>query len=232
MRHAALEPLEVVAEATGALAITCDVADAEAVDRAVQTTIEAFGRLDIVVNNAGVASRGGVEQVDDDRWDQAIDINLVGPARVARAAAPHLRVRGGSIVNVASIGGLFATSNSITYATTKSALFGLTRSMAVDLGEHGIRVNTLCPGWVDTPMAAGAVSHVADVHGVSTDQARTMMVGNNPIRRMADPDEIAACIEFLVSDAASFVTGIVMLADGGQSIVDVGMLAMKPPPSA
>jgi NAD(P)-dependent dehydrogenase (short-subunit alcohol dehydrogenase family) len=223
-------PLDEVAARTGAMPIPCDVADASSVDAAIDHVVRRLGGLDIVVNNAGIVHRGGVEQVDDVGWSSVIDVNLTGPARICRAAVPHLRARGGgAIVNVSSIGGLFAARESIAYSTTKAALFGLTRSMALDLGPSGIRVNTLCPGWVDTPMADGAIRRVAQVHGVSMEAARDILVRHNPIRRLADPDEIAKCIEFLATDDSSFVTGTVLIADGGQSIVDLGTLPMVGP---
>lgn len=225
-----IEPLQEVAAATGAIAMSCDVADTASVDAAIAATVAEFGRLDIVVNNAGVAHRGSVENVDDDGWNSMIDVNLTGAARVARAAVPHLRKGGGgTIVNVSSVGGLFAASNAVAYGTTKAALLGLTRSMALDLGASGIRVNTICPGWVATPMAEGAVRRVARVRNVSEEEARDMLVRHNPIRRMADPDEIAKCVMFLATDDSSFVTGAVLMADGGQSIVDLGSLPLGAP---
>jgi meso-butanediol dehydrogenase/(S,S)-butanediol dehydrogenase/diacetyl reductase len=200
------------------------------VDGAIAEVVQRLGGIDMVVNNAGVTHRGSVERVDDAGWSSVIDINLTGPARVSRAAIPLLRERGGgAIVHVSSIGGLFAARDSVAYSTTKAALFGLTRSMALDLGPSGIRVNALCPGWVDTPMADGALRRVAHVHGVSVDEARHILVGHNPIRRLADPDEIAKCVEFLATDDSSFVTGTVLIADGGQSIVDLGTLPLVPP---
>jgi len=222
-----IEPLQEIAAEIGAVAIACDVADTAAVEVAIAQTVSALGRLDIVINNAGTAGRGGIEAVDDDTWDAMLDVNLKGPMRVARAAVPHLRAAGGgSIINVASIAALFAAKHSVTYGTTKAALLGLTRSMALDLGADGIRVNTLCPGWVDTPMASGAVDLTAHANGVTSEEARHLMVQRNPIQRLSDPDEIAACVEFLASDASSFVTGSVLIADGGQSIVDLGTLSM------
>lgn len=222
-----LEPLQDVAADIGALAVTCDVADTESVDAAIAQTVRELGSLDIVINNAGTAGRGGIDSVDDDTWDEMIDVNLKGPVRVGRAAIPHLRAAGGgAIVNVSSIAALFAAKKSVTYGTTKAALLGLTRSMALDLSPDRIRVNTLCPGWVDTPMAAGAVDLTAHVNDVSQEEARELMVRRNPVPRLSAPDEIAACIEFLASDASSFVTGTVLIADGGQSIVDLGTLSM------
>ena len=182
------------------------------------------------MNNAATVQIGNVEQLDDAAWSSVVEVNVNGPMRVARAAIPHLRARGGgSIVNVSSIGGLFAAKNSAVYGTTKAALLGLTRSLARDYGREGIRVNTLCPGWVDTPMVEGALQMLARARGVSMDAARALLVENNPINRMADPDEIARCVEFLATDASSFVTGTVLVADGGQSIVDLGMLPLTGP---
>jgi len=222
-----IEPLQEIADQTGALPLACDVSDTAAVEAAVAEAVAQLGGLDIVVNNAGTAGRGGIEAIDDATWDEMLDVNLKGPVRVTRAAVPHLRAAGGgSVVNIASIGGLFAAKHSVTYGTTKAALLGLTRSMAVDLGVDGIRVNTLCPGWVDTPMAAGAAELTAEVHEVSTDDARALMVHRNPIQRLSNPDEIAACVEFLACDASSFITGTILIADGGQSIVDLGTLSM------
>ncbi len=225
-----LEPLEDLAQASGAFAVQCDVGDDEAVDAAVLAVAERFGGIDIVVNNAGVAGRGGVEELDEEGWNAMIAINLTGPARVSRAAVPHLRRRGGgAIVNVASVGALTGAKQSVAYSTTKAGLLGLTRSMAVDLGPHGIRVNTLCPGWVDTPMGSRATAAAGRIHDVDDDLSKDVLVRNNPIRRMAHPDEIASCVEFLVCDASSFVTGTVLVADGGQTIVDLGTLPLSKP---
>lgn len=222
-----IDPLQEIAADIGALAISCDVTDPAAVDAAIAQTVSELGGLDIVINNAGTAGRGGIDAVDEDTWDDMLDVNLKGPIRVAKAAIPHMRAAGGgAVVNVASIAALFAAKHSVTYGTTKAALLGLTRSMALDLGVDGIRVNTLCPGWVDTPMAAGAADLTAHVNEVDNERARELMVGRNPIQRLSDPDEIAACIEFLASDASSFVTGTMLIADGGQSIVDLGTLSM------
>jgi meso-butanediol dehydrogenase / (S,S)-butanediol dehydrogenase / diacetyl reductase len=222
-----VDVVEQLAREIGALALQCDVGVAESVERTIARLVERCGGLDIVVNNAATVQIGNVEQLDDAAWSSVVEINVNGPMRVARAAIPHLRTRGGgSIVNVSSIGGLFAAKNSAAYGTTKAALLGLTRSLARDYGREGIRVNTLCPGWVDTPMVEPALRMIAGARGISIDAARLVLVEHNPIKRMADPDEIARCVEFLATDAASFVTGAVLIADGGQSIVDLGMLPL------
>jgi NAD(P)-dependent dehydrogenase (short-subunit alcohol dehydrogenase family) len=219
--------VEQLANEIGAMALPCDVGVTASVERAIAQLVERCGGLDIVVNNAATVHVGNVEHLDDAAWSSVVEVNVNGPMRVARAALPHLRARGGgSIVNVSSIGGLFAAKNSAVYGTTKAALLGLTRSLARDYGREGIRVNTLCPGWVDTPMVEPALRMLAGARGISIDAARRLLVEHNPINRMAHPDEIARCVEFLATDAASFVTGAVLVADGGQSIVDLGMLPL------
>jgi NAD(P)-dependent dehydrogenase (short-subunit alcohol dehydrogenase family) len=223
-----VELLEQLANEIGAIALPCDVANTASVEQAISVVVERCGGLDIVVNNAATVHVGNVEQLDDAAWSSVVEINVNGPMRVARAALPHLRAGGGgAIVNVSSIGGLFAAKNSVVYGTTKAALLGLTRSLARDYGRDGIRVNTLCPGWVDTPMVEPALRMLAGAHRISMDAARALLVEHNPINRMAHPDEIARCVEFLATDASSFVTGAVLVADGGQSIVDLGMLPLS-----
>ncbi len=148
-----VDVVEQLASEIGALALQCDVGVTASVEQTIAQLVERCGGLDIVVNNAATVQIGNVEQLDDAAWSSVVEVNVNGPMRVARAAIPHLRARGGgSIVNVSSIGGLFAAKNSAVYGTTKAALLGLTRSLARDYGREGIRVNTLCPGWVDTPM--------------------------------------------------------------------------------
>ena len=160
--------VEQLASEIGALALQCDVGVTASVEQTIAQLVERCGGLDIVVNNAATVQIGNVEQLDDAAWSSVVEVNVNGPMRVARAAIPHLRARGGgSIVNVSSIGGLFAAKNSAVYGTTKAALLGLTRSLARDYGREGIRVNTLCPGWVDTPMVEGALQMLARARGVS-----------------------------------------------------------------
>lgn len=220
--------LQELAQETGAWACQCDVADTESVKSMMKKLTDEAGRLDVVVNNAAITERGSVHGTDDDSWNRVIDVNLNGAFRVGREAVPHLRRSGGgAIVNVSSIGGHFAAHDSAAYGTTKAAIMGLTRSMARDYGSDNIRVNTLCPGWVDTPMADPAVELLMNAHGVSREEATRLLVRFNPIARMATPDEIARCIEFLATDASACVTGTVLMADNGQSIVDVGFIPFQ-----
>jgi meso-butanediol dehydrogenase/(S,S)-butanediol dehydrogenase/diacetyl reductase len=221
--------LEHVAEDCGALALTCDVSDAAAVDAAITALVKEHGGLDIVVNNAGVAQMASAEDISAADWQLTLDVNLTGALNVCHRAIPEMKQRGGgAIVNVSSVGGLTSASNSVAYSATKAGMLGLSRSIARDFGRFNIRSNTVCPGWVDTPMAQGAVDALAGIHGISKDAARNMLTRWSPLGRMASPAELANCITFLASSAASFVTGAVLVADGGQSVVDLGLLPFDP----
>lgn len=222
-------PLKELASEIGALPLPGDVTDSATVDQAVARVVKEYGGLDIVVSNAGIAVIGNIEQLDDAAWSSVMETNLNGTRRVVRAALPHLRKRGGgAIVNISSIGAFFAARNNAVYGTAKAALVALTMSLARDYGPEGIRVNALCPGWVDTPMLDPLLQFLASERGITTDEARALLVQFNPLNRMARPDEIAQCVEFLATDASSFVTGATLLADGGQAIVDVGTVAFAP----
>ena len=223
------EVLEQVADETGAVPLTCDVSDPDAVDAAITSLVGRFGGLDIIVNNAGIAILGNVEEVSLDDWQAVMDVNLTGAMQVCKRGVPELRKCGeGAIVNVSSIGGITAGADSAAYGTSKAGLIGLSRSLARDYGKHGIRVNTVCPGWVDTPMIQPALDMLSQVHGISADEARDLLTRHAPLGKMARPEELANCVTFLASPAASFVTGAVLIADGGQSIVDLGTLPLDP----
>ena len=144
----------------------------------------------------------------------------------AREALPSLISSGnGSIVIVSSIAGLIAGPQMAGYTTAKHALIGLTRSMAVDYGPQGVRVNALCPGWVRTPMSEREMDDLSTVRGISRDEAFALVTRDLPLRRAAEPSEIAAVCLFLASEEASFVTGAVVVADGGSTALDVGTIA-------
>ena len=215
------EPLEAVAADIRGLAAPGDVTKSDDVRRVVSTTVGQLGGLDIVVNNAGSESS---------EWDAALAVNVTGPYLVAREAAPRLVERGGgAIVNISSVAGLVAGPDGAAYAASKAALIMLSRSLAVELGPNGIRVNALCPGWVRTAMSEREMDELAAAHRVTREEAFALASADLPLRRVAQPEEIAAACLFLVSPEASFVTGAVLVADGGSTAVDVGMLAFARP---
>jgi NAD(P)-dependent dehydrogenase (short-subunit alcohol dehydrogenase family) len=223
------EPLEVVAADVDGLAVPGDVTDPAHAPAAVAAALDAFGGLDVMVANAGVGFGGTAAEVDDERWTRTLDVNVTGVLRLARAAIPALVQRGGgSVVVVSSVSALESGTDSAAYDTSKAALLGLVRSVAVDYGPKGVRANAVCPGWVVTPMADASMDELAERRGVSRDEAYRLATARIPLRRAATADEIAACCLFLASDDASIVTGSVLVADGGGTAVDVGSLAFEP----
>jgi meso-butanediol dehydrogenase/(S,S)-butanediol dehydrogenase/diacetyl reductase len=221
------DPLEAVAAEVGGLALPGDGTERGVAEHVVAATLERFGALDVIVANAGVGFGGSVGDVDDERWERTLDVNLTAAMRLVRAGLPALLRRArGSIVLVSSVSGLVAAADSAAYVASKAALIGLARSIAVDYGPQGIRANVLCPGWVVTPMADVEMDAMASARGISRDEAYALATSAVPLRRPARPEEIAACCLFLASDESSIVTGSILVADGGGTAVDVASLAL------
>lgn len=220
------EPIGEVAAAIGGIAVAGDTSDPAHATAAVGEAVHAFGALDVVVANAGIGFGGAAGDVTDDAWRATIDINLTGALYLVRAAMPHLEARGGgSIVLVSSVSGFVSSASSAAYVASKAGMIGLAKSIAVDAGPRGIRANALCPGWVHTPMGDESMDELAEVRGVSRDEAYRLATELVPMRRAAEPDEIAECALFLASDAASYVSGTTLVVDGGGMAVDVASVA-------
>jgi NAD(P)-dependent dehydrogenase (short-subunit alcohol dehydrogenase family) len=187
-----------------------DVRDEAAVEAAVRAVVDRTGRLDVVVNAAGVAGGGPVHLLPAEEWDRVVDVNLKGTFLVAKhAAAVMVGQRSGSIVNLASIEGLEGTEGGSAYNASKGGVVLLTKNMAIDYGRSGIRVNCICPGFIDTPMLRSVMD--LDVMAQVRDRYREAhMLG-----RFGKPEEIASAASFLASDDASFVTGHALVVDGG-----------------
>jgi meso-butanediol dehydrogenase / (S,S)-butanediol dehydrogenase / diacetyl reductase len=219
------EPLEAVAAEIDGRAVAGDTSDDDHVRAAVAEARDAFGGLDIVVANAGLGFGGAAADVDDEHWQQTLDVNLTGAFRLARATLPSLVERGGgSIVLVSSVSALVSGTDGAAYVTSKAAMLGLARSIAVDYGPNGIRANALCPGWVETPMGDRSMEALMTRHGISLEEAYRLATRHIPLRRPATADEMAACCLFLASDESSIVTGTTLVADGGGLAVDVAEL--------
>jgi NAD(P)-dependent dehydrogenase (short-subunit alcohol dehydrogenase family) len=220
------EPIQEVARQTGAVPLAGDAADPAHVADVVATALDRFGRLDVVVANAGVGFGGSAGDVTDEHWHRTVEVNLTAPLLMVRASLPALIDRGaGSIVLVSSISAFVSPTDSAAYDASKAALVGLARSLAVDYGPLGIRANAMCPGWVRTPMADGSMDDLGSARGVSREDAYRIATEHVPLRRPADPEEIAACCLFLASDESSFVTGATLVVDGGTTAVDAGTIA-------
>lgn len=200
-------------------ALACDVTDDAQVRAAVAATLERYGRIDVLVNAAGVIVNDDVAEIDDAIWSRQHEINLAGTMRTMRAVLPGmLERRSGAVVNIASVAAFNAGAGSASYAASKAGVVALTRSAAQAYGARGVRVNALCPGWVDTPMAAREMQDLARELGVDEAQARERTVARIALARMARPEEMAAACLFLASDEASFITGTALVADGGARV--------------
>jgi len=219
-------PLETVAGDIDGVAVVGDAADAGDVGRALAAAKD-LGGLDVVVTCAGGEGFGTLLDVPAETFEAHMRLNLTTAVVTTREALPALIERGGgSIVVTSSVAGLTAAGALVTYTTAKTALLGFVRSVAVDYGPQGVRVNAVCPGGTRTRMLQEAIDMVARDRGVDEARALEIMNTGTPLRRFADPSELAKVNLFLASDDASFVTGSTIVADGGQSAVNVGMLAL------
>lgn len=199
-------------EASGgrAVFVEADLADRTAPDRIVEQSLQQFGRIDVLVNNAGMLINGTVEETSDADWDRVMDINLASAMRMSRAVIRPMReAKKGAIVNVASDWALMGARGALAYCVSKAALTQLTRCMALDHAAEGIRVNAVCPGDTDTPMLDLAFE------GVNRDLKIKTLAATIPMGRVARVDEIARVISFLASEDASFMTGALVPIDGG-----------------
>ena len=198
---------ELGSETGRALFHAVDVAELASVERLVAATVDQLGRLDVLVNNAGIGCFGETPDLDPEQWHRVIAVDLHSVFYGCRAAIPHLRrAGGGAIVNTASISGLAGDYGFAAYNAAKGAVANYTRTLAIDHGKDGIRTNAVCPGPIDTPLAAALTSN--DV--VMAEYARVV-----PLGRIGRADEVAAAIAFLASDDASYVNGACLEVDGG-----------------
>lgn len=224
------EPLEAVAAELGdaALVAAGDAANTADVERMVNAAIDRYDRLDLVVANAGGHGLGTAGDTIDDDWQLAMRTNVTTAFVTVRTALPHLRTRGGSVVVVSSLAGLFAGPAVAGYVTAKHALIGLTKSLARDYGRDGVRVNALCPGWVRTDMADEQMDVLAAQRDIDREAAYRLVTRDTPLRRPVEPEEIATIIAFLLSADSAAMTGSVVTADAGASAVDLPTIAFAP----
>lgn len=197
----------------GAYARRADVSDGVQVREAFTDVLDRFGRIDVLVNNAGIQAYGRVLDTSEEEWDRVLDVNLKSAFLCARAALPSmLEQQFGVVINVASVQAFVTQPNVAAYTTSKTALLGLTRSIAVDYAPH-VRCVAVCPGTVDTPMLRWSANQSPDPQEVLEE-----VVEMHPLKRIAQPQEIAKVIAFLSSDDAGFITGQAYRIDGGLGI--------------
>ncbi len=201
----------------GALPVNCDVSQPDQVAAMADQVTGAFGRIDALVNNAGVADFRPLAETTFDIWREVMATNLDGVFLTSQAIIPHLKKVGGAIVNIASISGLRASTLRVAYGTSKAAVIHLTRQQAAELGEWGVRANCVAPGPVDTKLALA----------VHTPAIRAAYHDAIPLNRYGQEREIAEVIVFLCSDRASYVTGQTIASDGGFEATGVGLPALR-----
>jgi NAD(P)-dependent dehydrogenase (short-subunit alcohol dehydrogenase family) len=208
-----LSQLESLAREIGerAVVIPASVSDKNSVRRVVNETVSRFGNLNVLVNNAGVLHVGTAEQITEEQWDETFNTNVRGLWLLSRAVLPHLRsAGGGSIINVASVLGINGARNRASYAPSKGAVILLTKCMAIDHGHENIRVNAICPSFVETDLTAKVISSAPDPHAVRRERTAV-----HPIGRLGRPEDVAGMAVYLASDESSWVTGAALPVDGG-----------------
>jgi len=205
--------LEEVAHEIGdsAFVLAADISKKDEIDRIVEQTVAHFGSLNVLLNNAGVLHIGTVEQITEEQWDETFNINVRGLWLLSRAVLPPMRkAGGGSIINMASVLGINGARNRASYAPSKGAVVLLTKCMAIDHGHENIRVNAICPSFVETDLTAAVISKAPDPSLV-----RSERISVHPIGRLGQPEDIAGLAVYFASDESSWVTGSVFPVDGG-----------------
>ncbi len=194
-----------------AVVLSADISKKGEIDRVVERTAARFGGINILLNNAGVLHIGSAEQITEEQWDETFNINVRGLWLLSRAVLPHMRkAGGGSIINMASVLGINGARNRAAYAPSKGAVVLLTKCMAIDHGQENIRVNAICPGFVETDLTANVLRQAPDPEAVRRERTAV-----HPIGRLGRPEDIAGLAVYLASDESSWVTGAVFPVDGG-----------------
>ncbi len=195
-----------------AIAVECDVSVVKDVRNAVESTLKGFGSIDILVNNAGIGMRSNAEEMTEEMWDRVLDINLKGAFLFCREVGRHMinRKKGGRIINMASIGGLVGVeTGNVNYCASKGGIIAMTRTLAVEWAKYNILVNAIAPSHTRTPLIEKLIQQKPEVE--------QYFINNIPLGRLAEPVHIVGPAIFLASDAASFVTGHTLVADGGHT---------------
>jgi len=206
--------------ADSTLAVVADVTNFDEVQKMVNKTVKFGGRIDILVNNAGIDPGGSIVNIPIEQWKKILDVNVNGPFYCMRAAIPKMiKQGGGSIVNIGSLAGVRCLPDMPAYCTSKGGLIQLSAQCALEYGPHKIRSNVVAPGATRTEMLVNAMAGLSKI--LNKNALEEVLPESVPLRRPANTDEIAGAVSFLASDDSSFITGAMLLVDGGAAIVDV-----------
>jgi NAD(P)-dependent dehydrogenase (short-subunit alcohol dehydrogenase family) len=193
--------------------VKCDVSKEEQVKATIQTTVAKYGRINVLVNNAGIGVYKTVLDTTSEEWDRCLAVNLKGVFLCSKYAIPHIKAAGGgAIVNIASVHSYQNVGGTAPYAASKAGVVALTRVMAIDYGRDKIRVNAICPGWIDTPLTRGIFAGAADPQKAKHEVERRQILG-----RLGTPEEVGEAAAFLASDEASYITGASLMVDNGMT---------------
>ena len=202
------------------LALQMDVRKKSDIQTTVAALVSRWGGIHILVNNAGISGLSLISDADDSKWYDILDTNLNGMYQVTKAVLKHMPdYSGGRVINISSVLGKFGVPGYTAYCTSKHGMIGFTRSLALEVVNRGITVNTICPGWVDTEMASLGINETATLQGITPEQFKAQAVAAVPIKRFLDVDEVAEFVCYIASDAASGITGQAMNICGGQTMV-------------
>ncbi|MCS7350774.1 SDR family NAD(P)-dependent oxidoreductase [Thermoflexus sp.] len=193
--------------------VRCDVSNEEDVKAMIQKTIERYGALHILVNNAGIGVYKSITEATREEFERCLAVNLVGPFLCSKYAIPHIKASGGgSIINIASVHSVQNVGGTAPYAASKGGLAALTRAAAIDVARDNIRVNAICPGWIDTPLVRGIFASSPDPEGMRRQVERRQLLG-----RLGTPEDVGYAALFLASDESSYVTGSLLFVDAGMT---------------
>ncbi|HEY8051027.1 MAG TPA: SDR family oxidoreductase [Ramlibacter sp.] len=210
------KPGYALAKELGGTYVHCDVGDKTDVDACVAAAMKAHGRIDVLVNNAGIFRASDFLEITEADWDAVLRVNLKGSFLMGQAVAREMAKAGrGAIVNMSSVNGVLTIPSIASYNASKGGINQLTRVMALSLADRNIRVNAVAPGTIATELAAKAV--------LTSDEAKARIMSRTPMKRLGDPSEIADCVAYLASDAASYITGEIVYVDGGRMTLNYTM---------
>jgi NAD(P)-dependent dehydrogenase (short-subunit alcohol dehydrogenase family) len=193
-----------------------DVRDQKSVDAGIRRIVDRFGKIDIVVNNAGISAVTPIDAADTAPWHDIIQTNIIGSFHVTRAAVPHVP-NGGRVIMISSVLGKFGVPGYSAYCTAKTGLIGFTRSLALELASRKITVNAVCPGWTDTEMARAGMRDIAASQGITVEEFKREAMSRVPLGEMVEPDEVANLVAFLAAETGNKITGQAISICGGST---------------